>query len=579
MTTRWNVESARKRSRSLDRCIRALNRTLEEGDSTLARDTLLKGTLVLAAAALVARFLGVVQRVPLEYVIGKEGNALFGAANNLYLMLLTVATAGVPSAISRLVAEETALGRLSEAERVYRAAMQFAVFAGAATAVFLFAAAPWIAAASRLPDSAPAYRAIAPTLLVFPAVAMMRGYMQGLGRMTPGGISQIWEQIVRVGSSLALAGAFVALGASIPAAAAGASFGSVLGGAAALAVMVYYVRRARWSDGDRVAAGAFFRRLRSGFQRPDAALYRKIFRISLPVTLFSLAVPAMYTADTLLWNPLLIPRMGEREALEWLGILTARAQSVAGLPIILAVALSQSVLPIIAAAHARGDRNEVARQTSVCLRLALLSGIPAVVALAAAARPIVGFLFTDAEGAGLVALLTAGAVFQILMMSAGSILMGLGLTVRPVVSVAAGVSVKIALTAVLAPVAGPYGFALATGAGFALAAGLQLYMLRREVPFAVFGRKWIGVGAAAAATAAVGVAAERLAEVVLPFSGKFAFYGAAAVLSVGAMAVVYPFLLLAFRGVGPEELAALPAPVARRVGRFLPAGVENSSQR
>lgn len=545
----------------------------------MARDTLLKGTLVLATAALVARFLGVVQRVPLEYVIGKEGNALFGAANNLYLMLLTVATAGVPSAISRLVAEETALGRLAEAERVYRAAMWFAVFAGVAAAVFLFAAAPYIAAASRLPDSVPAYRAIAPTLLVFPAVAMMRGYMQGLGRMTPGGISQIWEQIVRVGSSLALAGAFVALGASIPVAAAGASFGSVLGGVAALAVMVYYVRRMRRRDGDRVAAGAFLGRLRSVFRRPDTALYRKIFRISLPVTLFSLAVPAMYTADTLLWNPLLIPLMGEREALEWLGILTARAQSVAGLPIILAVALSQSVLPVIASAHARGDRSEVARQTSICLRLALLSGIPAVVALAAAARPIVGFLFTDAEGAGLVALLTAGAVFQILMMSAGSILMGLGLTVRPVVSVVVGVSVKIALTAVLAPVAGPYGFALATSAGFALAAGLQLEMLRRQVSFSVFGRKWFGVGTAVAATAAMGFAVQRIAEAFLPFSEKFTFYGATAVLSIGSMTIVYALLLLVFRVIGPEELGALPAPVGRRVGRFLLAGLKSRSQR
>lgn len=90
------------------------------------KETFLKGTLILAAA-LVARVLGLVQRVPLEHLLGSVGNASFTIANNAYLMLLTVATAGIPSTLSKMVSERYALDRPSEARRVYRAALIFAV--------------------------------------------------------------------------------------------------------------------------------------------------------------------------------------------------------------------------------------------------------------------------------------------------------------------------------------------------------------------------------------------------------------------------------------------------------------------
>lgn len=94
------------------------------------KETFLKGTLILAAAALVARVLGLVQRVPLEHLLGSVGNASFTIANNAYLMLLTVATAGIPSTLSKMVSERYALDRPAEARRVYRAALIFAAVAG-----------------------------------------------------------------------------------------------------------------------------------------------------------------------------------------------------------------------------------------------------------------------------------------------------------------------------------------------------------------------------------------------------------------------------------------------------------------
>lgn len=93
------------------------------------KESFVKGTLILAAATLVARVLGLVQRVPLDHIFDGVGRASFGVSNNIYLMLLTVATAGIPSTLSKMVSERYALNRPEEARQVYHAALLFSVAA------------------------------------------------------------------------------------------------------------------------------------------------------------------------------------------------------------------------------------------------------------------------------------------------------------------------------------------------------------------------------------------------------------------------------------------------------------------
>lgn len=172
------------------------------------------------------RVLGLVQRVPLEHLLGSVGNASFTIANNAYLMLLTVATAGIPSTLSKMVSERYALNRPSEARRVYHAALLFAAAAGIIITVVLYFGAPYFAEkVAGVPQSALAIQALAPALLLFPAIAMMRGYFQGRGNMTAGGISQIVEQVARVATAILLAFIILKLGYGDREVAAGASFG------------------------------------------------------------------------------------------------------------------------------------------------------------------------------------------------------------------------------------------------------------------------------------------------------------------------------------------------------------------
>src|SRR5690606_38684853 len=181
-----------------------------------------------------------------KHLLGDAGMASFGIAYNIYFLLLIVATAGIPSALSKLISERSETGRMAEARRIYRAAMNFAVMTGIILTALLIIGAPYYAEyIADDPESTLAIRALAPALLLFPMIAMMRGYFQGLQFMMAGGLSQIVEQILRVGTAVLLAYVLLEQGYSREVAVAGASFGGVMGSVGAFGIMLYYYWRFR----------------------------------------------------------------------------------------------------------------------------------------------------------------------------------------------------------------------------------------------------------------------------------------------------------------------------------------------
>lgn len=546
----------------------------------MSKDSLVKGTIILALAALIARFLGVVQRVPLKALLDDSGMATYGIANNIYLLLLIVATAGIPSALSKLIAERTALGLHAEAQRIYRAAVMFALAAGLVITSLLYFAAPYYAVyVSRDADATWAIRAIAPALLLFPLIAIMRGYFQGRQMMTAGGLSQIVEQILRVATAIALAVLLLWLGYGKVWAVAGASFGGVLGSVGAFFVMLYFWRKLKKSDRQETAnakgdgpttaksngsAIAHNKVAAVDLNIGNAAvltykqIYAMIFRLSIPISLISLAVPLIYFIDSSTVIALLEGPIGNEAAKEALGILTGRAQSLAGIPPILAIALSQSVVPVISSAYARRDYAELSRQASLAMRLALLSGLPLVVVLAVAARPINGLLFFDTDGTAMIALLTVSSMFQITMMTSAAILMGLGKMRQPLLGVFVGILVKLAGTFLLSPIWGIYGIIVATMLCFIVTTQLNLWALRQTVELHILGRRWKGVSLTVLLTAGVGGALEWLGYLWIHPFGMWLNFAMQSVLLCLLLFPLYFVLLAVTRGVVEEDWRGFP---------------------
>lgn len=511
------------------------------------KDTLIKGTIILTLAAFTARFLGLIQRVPLKHLLGDAGMASYGISYNLYHVILIIATAGIPSALSKLISERTALGKDGEAQHIFNAAVIFAIFIGIIATVLVWLVAPFYAIKiSRDPDAVLAIRALAPALLFFPLIAMMRGYFLGRQNMTAGAMSQIFEQIFRVLTAVGLAYIILRLGYDMEWAIAGASFGGVVGGIAAFAVMLYYWRMMRI----KVTAPA---------NLSYRSIYATIFKFSIPVSLISIAVPLIYLIDSSTVIALLEKQMGYEAAKETLGILTGRAQSIAGIPPILAIAVSQSIIPIISAAYAQRDQQKVDEQASLAFRFSFIACLPMIIFLTVAARPVNVLLFGDAAGTTIMMALTAGTAFHVLMMVSGAVLLGLGQAKAAVRYVYIGIAVKLIGSYVLAPWLSIYGIIIATALCFIVMMQLNFKWLRKSVSFTILGQRWGRLLLAVAISFAIGISCEWALHHYLKLTVPMVASLIHAFILGTIVVLLYMVLLIKLKVMTETDISRLPA--------------------
>ena len=166
---------------------------------TIKQKSFFKGALILTVAGVLARMLGALYRIPFNRIVGEEGAALYGLSYSLYSLLFALSTAGIPLAVSKMVAVYEERGEHGESVRLLKAAILMMAAVGIVVALFVFTKAEWIArAVFSEPDAALSLRTLSPAMLFSCLMAVLRGYFQGHQQMVPTAISQILEQVFRV---------------------------------------------------------------------------------------------------------------------------------------------------------------------------------------------------------------------------------------------------------------------------------------------------------------------------------------------------------------------------------------------
>ncbi|AZN40094.1 putative polysaccharide biosynthesis protein [Paenibacillus albus] len=544
------------------------------------KDSLIKGTIILAAAALVARFLGIFQRIPLDYMTDSHGGGYFTVANNIYLMLLIVATGGIPSAISKMVSERYAQGRPDEAKRIYKAALIFGSVTGVLITVLLLVFAPFYAThVAEKPGADLAVRAIAPALLFFPIIAMMRGYFQGRQLMAAGGISQIIEQILRVITAVGLAYLVLAWGWGQRWIAAAATFGSVFGSVGAFIVMLSYARKLRRQDALDKSAAALEKTAASEKRSTLSfkSIYKELFKISVPIVITSMTVQFIYFFDTSFFIKLTHGYYNAADAdqmLDWLGV---KAQALAGIPPILAIALSQSMIPVISAAYSVRNMKEVERQASLVMRIVVFTGVPASLIMTVAAASITGLLFENTGGSLAVAALTAGTIFQITMMTSNTVLTSMNKPTLPMRHAIIGIVVKVVTSLALAPLFGVYGLILSSTICFMTIASLNFRMIRKEITLSILGTRWIGYALTIAISSGAGWAIDYTCRHFITGIPAKLTYALSCILTGGVSLGLYVALLILLRVITAADAASFPGPLRKLLNPLMRIAARQAS--
>ncbi|HCC00706.1 MAG TPA: hypothetical protein DEP42_05765, partial [Ruminococcaceae bacterium] len=156
-----------------------------------------KGFAVLSVSAMLTKILALVYLPVQAAVMQDYGNAVIAAGFNLYTFIYSLTNIGLPSIISKMVAERTALGDYRSTQRILRCSSMILGVLGLAATLFTYFGAGMLANYAAFPkDAVLMFKVIAPTFLFSCASCALKGYFQGRQNMVPTAIAQLLEQVL-----------------------------------------------------------------------------------------------------------------------------------------------------------------------------------------------------------------------------------------------------------------------------------------------------------------------------------------------------------------------------------------------
>lgn len=515
--------------------------------SASSNNKFLKGTLILTVSSIVVKVIGSLNWIILSRVLGGEGIGLYQMGFPIYLMAITLSSAGIPVAISIITAEKLAQKDFLGAKRVFNVSLRLLFVTGLVFASALFFGAHWLIDNHWIRDSRAYYSiiALAPAVFFVTFLASFRGYLQGWQIMTPTAASEIVEQLMRVVTMIVFANMFMPHGLAY--AAGGASMGAGVGAFCALLVLMWFYGRLK-------------QKLKADLQQQNPlatresarAIISRLLRLALPVSMSSLMLPVVANLDLLI-----VPQRLEAagfhisQATEFFGYLTGMAVPLINLATIFTAAMTISLVPAISESRALNDVFGIRAKTRTAFRVALIITCPCFVGMYFLAEKIAALIYNAPGAADAIQTMSVGILLLGLHQISTGILQGLGRTSIPVINMilAAAVKVFLSWTLTAIPTLGIKGAAMATVVDFGLAAVLNMIFIYKYTGFAL---SFSGVFKPAVSAAAMGAAVYGVITLAVS-------WGALAIFAAIAVAVpVYGGVLLAVGGMGKDDLESLP---------------------
>lgn len=496
-----------------------------------------KNTAAMTVTSLILRTLGIVFRIFISNRVGAEGMGLYQLVFSVYVLGTTFASAGLTTAVTCLVTSALARKDRQSIRRIMRLSLILSVGIGALTAVILYLGAPLIGVLMGDLRTIPALRISGVALPFIGCSSCIKGYFAARRRAGPPCVSQILEQVVRIGGILMLLGA-----AGDTCSLAEACLIILIGDALSETVAFLYLSICYRLD---------WRQCRLSLTLPKTRrpLLRPLLGIAMPLTAGRYLATILRTVENVLVPARLTLFTGSAAlSLAQYGAVKGMALPLVFFPSAFLMTVSGLLIPELADAHALGQRRQVARLTALTVRMTVAGGI------------LIGCFFTvlgDALGQYLYNDRTVGLCLQILgpltpimyMDSVASgMLKGLGEQVRSLWYGVADSIVRILLILVLLPRYGIAGFLFVMLLSNLLTAFLSTHRLLTVSDCRLRWGRWIGLPA----LIAVGVGSMgRMAATHLPV-------GLPAMALIGSgMLLVYMVLILLFRCFTKEDLQLL----------------------
>lgn len=558
------------------------------------KQSFLHGAIILMAGTLVVKIVSVLFKVPITNMLSESAMSYFETAYTFFNLFSTLATAGFPIAISKIIAENGVEGRYRDTRKILKISLTFFSVTGLLGTLIMFLGASPFAGLIKNPGATFSVMCLSPAVLFLCMMSAYRGYYQGLRNMYPTANSQIIEAVVKmmcgVGfTRLALSATQKEL----------AEKGTVLGKAYATAAeaehAIYQISAGAALVGVVVstAVGLLYLSLRHHIRgdgidrhqlahspepRPTKKTLRYMVHLAIPICLGSVAInlTSMIDIATVMdrlshvmenapevvlsqYKGSIPTDMANKLVPAHLyGAYTSIAVTIANIIPAVSAGFGVSALPMVSNAWARRSKREVQKSIQTVLRITALFCIPAGIGLSMLAKPVCQLFFNKPMGiaiaAPLLQVLGIASIFISLTSALNSLLQAIGCVSVPVRLIIFGGIVKLIINFMFVGIPGinmkavPYG----TLACYIVIVLLSLYVIK-VVTRVEMNLRQIVIKPLIAAVAC-GIAA------VLAYDFIFTFWPTkyAVLPAVGIGAVVYGVGVLMLRALKKEDVLMLP---------------------
>jgi len=355
----------------------------------MKKNSFMEGAVIATLGIIVVKIIGLIYVIPFNSIIGEKGGALYGYAYNIYMLFLSISSAGFPFAISKLTSEYNALGYKNAIKDTYNIATKLILLISFVIFILLFIFAPQIGhliigdstGGNSIGDIAFVIRMVSFAILIIPFLSVSKGFLQGHKYIKPTTDSQIIEQVVRViiiivGSYAALKILHTDLKIAVGIAVSGAFFGGL--------VAYLFLRR------KIKKANLLPEKVDDKKQISKKEIIKKIIGYSIPFIMVSLIYNLYNTVDMILVSRTMsdILHMSITRVESVLSVFTTWGVKLNNILLAVTTGLTTSLIPNIVASFTKGDMNDVNSKFNKALQCTILIIVPATLFLSLLVNPV-----------------------------------------------------------------------------------------------------------------------------------------------------------------------------------------------
>ncbi|CZQ87860.1 polysaccharide biosynthesis protein [Trichococcus palustris] len=468
------------------------NKQLNENNET-TNDKMVQGTFWMTFGSIFSRLIGALYIIPWNALMGSTdaantANALYSIGYTPYQLFLSIGIAGFPAAMSKQVAQYNAKNQYRTGIDIFQKSMYFMVFTGVISSALMYLLAPMIAQnspAASVADGTMVIRALAPALLLVPALSLMRGFFQGYQDMVPSAISQVIEQIARV---LYLLGAtyivMSLLDGNIANAVAHSTFAAFIGAIAATIVLLFYYKKQMSSYQSVIATSEPSSNLQT------TAAIKSMLKESIPFIIIGSGITFAKMIDQVSFKPMMesLTNYSGKEIEDLFGLFSFNSDKLIMIIVSLAVGMATAAVPLIAAEFTKGNFKVLQSQIREIIQLFAFIMLPASLGMMIVSEPIYNVFYpVHPDGPAILAVSALMSIVLGLFTVLGSILQSLSKHKTMITYLLIGLAVKAIVQYPMLALFDTAGALIATTIGFFVTSVLSGWKIYQMTHFGLAG--------------------------------------------------------------------------------------------